>query len=291
MSISLAAAWRPRGELARFKRLYPELRRAYSRIVISLPPQVEGNLLEQLSEFSQVEIVVTEEWLSGRYAALERALTYSTEYIQYADFDRLIRWVETRPDEWLRTLEVIQTVDCLIIGRSDQAYRTHPQALIQTEKISNSVVSNLLDQVVDVSAGSKGFSRAAAGYIVANCEPVHPLGADAEWPLILKKAGFQLAYLAVDGLDWESADRFLGEAADSTRQRQAAQAYDSDPENWAHRVGVALEIVRSGFEAANREIEPSQVEYDRHAKLSVGTESLDAAEFNYEQVFEGWVNG
>ena len=89
MSISLAAAWRPRGELARFKRLYPELRRAYSRIVISLPPQVEGNLLEQLSEFSQVEIVVTEEWLSGRYAALERALTYSTEYIQYADFDRL----------------------------------------------------------------------------------------------------------------------------------------------------------------------------------------------------------
>lgn len=286
MSISLAAAWRPRGELARFKRLYSELRLAYSRIVISLPPQVEGDLIEQLSEFSQVEIVVTEEWLSGRYAALERALAYSTEYIQYADFDRLVRWVETRPDEWLRTLEVIQTADCLIIGRSDQAYRTHPEALIQTEKISNSVVSNLLDQVVDVSAGSKGFSKAAAGYIVANCEPLHPLGADAEWPLILKKAGFQVAYIAVDGLDWESADRFLGQAADSTRQRQAAQEYDSDPTNWEHRVGVALEIVKSGFDAANREIEPGRVEYDRQARMSVGTKSSDATEFNYESVFE-----
>ena len=111
MKISLAAAWRPRGELARFKRLYPELRRAYSSIVISLPPQAEEGLLEQLSEFSGVEVVVTEEWLSGRYAALKRALRYSTEYIQYADFDRLIRWVETQPEEWRRIIEVIKTVD------------------------------------------------------------------------------------------------------------------------------------------------------------------------------------
>lgn len=286
MTISLATAWRPRGEFARFKRLLPVLRRAYSSIIISLPPQIEENILEQLFELSQVETVVTEEWLSGRYAALERALTYSADYIQYADFDRLVRWIETQPEEWRRTLEAIQTVDCLIIGRTDEAYRTHPEALIQTEQISNLVVSNLLNQIVDVSAGSKGFSKAAAEYIVANCEPVHALGTDAEWPLMLKRAGFQVAYIAIDGLDWESADRFLEEAADSTGQRQAAQAYDSDPANWAHRVEVALEIVKSGFEVAHREIETIRIPIDPDKWSTPCSLPLGETEFNSESVFE-----
>ena len=286
MTITLAAAWRPRGELSRFKRLLPQLQHVYAEIVITLPPEVEKDVVEQLGELSQVKIIVTKDWSSGRFTALERALEKSCDYIQYADFDRLIRWVETRPDEWLRILEVIQSADCLIIGRSLDAYRTHPEALVQTEKISNSVVSNLLGQNVDVSAGSKGFSRKAAEYIIANCVPGHALGTDAEWPLMLKRAGYQVDYIAVDGLDWESADRFLAEAADSSSQRQAAQSYDSKPENWSHRVEVAIEIVQSGFEAANRDIEPGGVELNQEILISAGSNSLDELEFDYKTVFE-----
>jgi hypothetical protein len=145
----------------------------------------------------------------------------------------------------------------LIIGRSPDSYQTHPQALVQTEAISNQVISSLLGQNLDVSAGSKGFSRQAAEFIVANCEPGHALGTDAEWPLTLKKGGFRVDFVMVEGLDWESADRYRQQAADSQSQKDAAQAYDADPENWARRVAVAEEIIRLGLESMDREIRPT----------------------------------
>jgi len=153
-------------------------------------------------------------------------------------------------------LEAIRQQDFLIIGRSAASYQTHPQALIQTEAISNQVVSFLAGQRMDVSAGSKGFSRQAAEYLVANCEPGHALGTDAEWPLVLKRAGFKVCYVTVDGLDWESADRYRQKAADQLSQREAAENYDADPENWAMRVGVAMEIVQMGIRTVGKEINP-----------------------------------
>ena len=198
----------------------------------------------------------TPDWSGGRFKALQGALKLPSSHVQYADFDRLLRWVETKPAEWQKIIGKILEVDCLIIGRSDIAYQTHPQALIQTEAISNQVISHFLGIKVDVSAGSKGFSREAAEYIVANCEPGHALGTDAEWPMILKQAGFQVSYITADGLDWESADRYREEAADQLSQREAAENYDADPGNWAMRVGVAMEIVQMGIRTVGKEINP-----------------------------------
>jgi hypothetical protein len=181
--------------------------------------------------------------------------------VQYADFDRLLRWVETRPDEWREALQRAQRSDCLIIGRTEAAYRTHPQSLVQTEAISNRVVSHLLQMDVDVSAGSKILSREAARYLVKNCRPSngeeagHALGTDAEWPIILQRAGFRLDYMEINGLDWESADRYLEQAAGPDGQRRAAEEYDADPQNWARRVAVALEIVRCGLDSMEKHIE------------------------------------
>jgi hypothetical protein len=70
--------------------------------------------------------------------------------------------------------------------------------------------------------------------------------------VLLHRAGFTVDYVQVDGLDWESADRYQHAAAGQEGQRQAVEAYDSDPQNWAHRVAVAAEIVEAGLEAARR---------------------------------------
>ena len=64
----------------------------------------------------------------------------------------------------------------------------------------------------------------------------------------------QVDYLTVDGLDWESADRYRTEAADQHSQKEAADLYDADPQNWSRRMAVAMEIVRVGLETAAREI-------------------------------------
>jgi hypothetical protein len=182
------------------------------------------------------------------------ALETQCNHIHYADFDRLLRWVETRPEEWQRTVSAIQEADCLLVGRTPAAYATHPQALVQTEAISNRVISHLLGRPVDVSAGSKGFSRTAAAYVIANTIPGHALGTDGEWPVLLQRAGFRVDYISVDGLDWESADRFQEQAANPYSQRQAAGAYDADPQNWQHRIAVAMEIVHCGLVASERDL-------------------------------------
>jgi hypothetical protein len=105
---------------------------------------------------------------------------------------------------------------------------------------------------MDVSAGSKGFSRPVAEFISRHAVLNQPFGTDAEWPVLAKRAGFKVEYLEVDGLDWESADRFQEQAAGSEYQIKAAEAYDADPRHWAYRVEVAREIVQAGLEATRR---------------------------------------
>lgn len=283
MTIILATAWHPRGELGRFLKLMPLLQQAYSGISISLPPETDTELVHHLQELTQVEVVTTLDWSRGRSLALELALELPGTHIQYVDFDRLLRWVETSQGEWEDILREIQEYDCLIIGRSAGSYQTHPQALIQTEAISNLVVSHLVGQPLDVSAGSKGFSRKACEYLVANCEPGHALGTDAEWPLILKRAGFQVNSVSVDGLDWESADRFREEAADHQSQKKEAEIYDADPQNWSRRVAVAMEIVQVGFETVNRKLTP----LSGQKGLDLGfLNTPDQEGFDFEAVFD-----
>lgn len=286
MNTALASAWHPRGELDRFLGLLPQLQGAFSGIHITLPPETGEEIYQRLQDLPKVSATLTPDWSWGRFIALEGALTYPCSHIQYADFDRLLRWVETRPAEWLTILDRIIDEDCLIIGRSARAYQTHPKALIQTEAISNRVVSQILGQEVDVSAGAKGFSREAAEFIMANCVPGHALGTDAEWPIVLQRAGFRVAYVAADGLDWESADRYREKAAGEFDQQAAADEYDSHPDNWAQRLEVAQEIISKGYEAAVRQLVTQGPEDRRRPLGTRQTIAIKDEHFDFESVFD-----
>lgn len=248
MTLSLASAWRPRGELPRCKKHLALLNEAYAQIAISLPPDVDREIVRALEALG-VCTSVTQDWSHGRHAALQKALESSADFVHYVDFDRLLHWVETRPSEWGGVVAKIPTTDCLIVGRTERAYQTHPQTLVQTEAISNAVVSHLLGRTMDVSAGSKAFSRRAAEYLMEHSVPGRALGTDSEWTLLLHHAGFRIDYVQVDGLDWESADQFSEAVADEIAQKRAAEAYDADPKHWAHRVEIAMEIVQSALDA------------------------------------------
>lgn len=257
MNIALASAWHPRGELSRFINIIPQLENVYTSIAISLPPGTDLAGLKPLQEQAKITLLVTHDWSWGRHAALRAAMDSSPGTVHYADFDRLVRWVETRPEEWRHCLERIPEADCTIVERSEKAWDSHPQVLRQTERIANLFMSHFLGRVYDLSAGSKGFSRRAARFILANSpeiegKPGRALGTDAEWPLLLYRGGFGLQSLQVDGLDWESADRYKEQAVSYDDQRLAAQAYDADPHNWQDRLRIAQEIIESGLEAAHR---------------------------------------
>lgn len=254
MSIILASTWHPRGETKRFRKLYPLLASLYQQIVIVVPPQTHAGLVLSLRLYERTHVVAVEHWAAGRYEALKQAAQLDGQAIHYADMDRLIRWAETRPEELKRVVSRLDEYDCLVIGRSRLAYDTHPQSLVKTEALSNQVFSHILGKELDISAGSKSFSKAAADFIVANSEPVGALGTDSEWVVLARRGGYLIDYVMVDGLDWESADQYANVAADDTMQRKAAAEYDADPENWKHRVAVAHEIINMGLEALKRPI-------------------------------------
>lgn len=254
MTVALAAAWYPRGELSRFLRLMPRLKEVYSHIVVSLPPEACSEVQDRLEAQQALSFTVSPDWSWGRHIALGKAYETGAAHIHYADLDRLLRWVEVFPHEWQHIVKTLQEHDCLIVGRTAIAYSTHPQALVQTEAISNLVFSKLLGKAIDLSAGSKGFSRRAVEFILSNTAPGRALGTDAEWPVVLQRGGFTIESIFVDGLDWESADRYRDHAADPASQRSAADTYDADPLNWARRVQVAYEIVQAGLEAMERKL-------------------------------------
>lgn len=257
MTIGLTTTWNPRGELVRFEKLLPLLKQTYQGIVISFPPHADHGIIRRFTQGSfsrhaDLMVFVNHDWSAGRYMALRGGIQFPVDHVQYADMDRLLRWVEVFPHDWQQAVQAIQQTDCLILGRTQVAYATHPQNMIQTEALSNCVVSNLLGQPVDVSAGTKGFSRQAVEYLLAHTQPGKAFGTDAEWPILLKRGGFQVDYLALDSLDWETADRFQDQAASVANQRSTAQKSDADPHNWEFRIQVAGEIIEVAFEAASK---------------------------------------
>lgn len=253
--ITLAATFNPRGEIPRFKTLLPQLQAVYAAIVISLPPAADHADLETLQGLPGISTIVNQQWGDGRYNALKLALATDPDHIQYADLDRLIRWVETRPAEWLRTLADIQQSDCLVIGRTAAAWDTHPRAMFETERIINMIFSQVIGRQMDFGAGSKGFSRRAAEFIMGQIEPGRALGADTEWIVLLHRAGFAVGHVEVDGLDWEIPDQYQDAAADRERQRAMAVQYDADAKHWRRRVAVAHEIIEAGLAAMLRPLD------------------------------------
>jgi hypothetical protein len=254
MTIALAATYNPRGEIPRLQRLYSHIQSAYSNIVISLPPTAALDEIAQIKSLPGAQTIVNEDWSRGRYASLHVAFETGADYIHYADLDRLIRWIETRPDEWGQTLERIQQSDCLVIGRTEAAWATHPQVMIQVEKMINSTFSYLLGQDLDFGAGSKSFSHAAVGIILVNSQPQNALGTDVEWPILLHRAGFKVEGVLVDGLDWEIPDQYQDYAADLARQQQIAVEYDADLNHWTQRVNDTVNVFGAGLDALQREL-------------------------------------
>lgn len=251
-SVCLALAWEPRGEHERLERLFPLLMQWYAGMVVCTPPNPAPEALGVLRSLPGVQIGARDKWGSGRMVALDLALRTGADFIHYVDGDRLIRWVEVYPDELRRTVEAVRTADYLVLGRTPAAMATHPQALQKTETVINDLFSHFLGQPLDLCGGSKGLSRAAVEFLLGNADLEHGLGSDAEWAVLLHRGGFPIHSLLVDGLDWETADRYLPQAADAETQRRLADAYDTDPAHWEFRTQLLAEIVRAGLAALTR---------------------------------------
>lgn len=231
MDTVLACTGYPQRELTQLQQLIPQLAEVYAAVVFSVPPDLTKDEINALEVMPKSAVVVNVEWSQGRHAAIRKALETPAMHIHYADLDRLLHWIETHPEEWRRVVSRISTTDCLIIGRTDAAFQTHPQALQQTERIINAVFSHVLGRTVDLGGGSRGFSRQAVQFLMAHSVCRRSWCTDSEWVMLLYQAGFKVEYVAVDGL----------------ASPGYPTTYDTDARRWEFRVNVALDIIQSGL--------------------------------------------
>jgi hypothetical protein len=160
VGVTLACAWRPRGEVGRWLRLRSRLDELYERVVVAAPLDADAAQMAEAARAIGYPLRVAPARFRTRYTALEMTSEGAGGHVHYADGDRLPHWAETAPDELARVLRGIGEADVLIIGRSPAALAAHPLALQDTEAIINAVASHLLGMAVDVGGGSRGLSAA-----------------------------------------------------------------------------------------------------------------------------------
>lgn len=179
----------------------------------------------------------------ARRATLQLGLNTGLPFILYLDGDVSLHWVERYPDELAQVKQAIQDWDFTILGRTRRAWEARPATMRQPEAIVNQVYALVSGQHWDAQAGARGLSRQAAQAILAGC-PDEEISTDVTWPLFIqKRTELSLGYLAVDGPDYETAEKFRQAVQAAGGAAQWMAALEQDPHEWYRRMKLAcLEI-------------------------------------------------
>jgi hypothetical protein len=244
MTIALASTHHdPEGLLnEQARRLLPRLRELYSQLVVTLTSATHPDTVALLRAHHVVVIDKADAAQDthrtlGRWRrrAVEVALqNQNSTHAHLCDFDRVLHWVEYYPDELCHTLAQLTQYDFMVLGRTPRAFASHPRVQRDTESIINHAFRLAFGQAWDVTAASRGLSRRASETIVTGCDD-DTIGNDCSWPLYLNRVdGFRLGYLATEGLEFETLDRFTPEVAATWIGRM-----DHSLAEWARRLALA----------------------------------------------------
>lgn len=160
-------------------------------------------------------------------------------YIHLCDFDRVLHWIEFHPAELKAVLDWLPTYDFVVLGRTKQAFQSHPRVQRHTERIINFAFAQQSGDSWDVTAASRGISRRAAELLAAKSSD-DTIGNDCTWPLLLRSVpGMTLGYWPTNGLEFETADRYADEVAAAGGIEAWKARIDSDLHAWEMRLELA----------------------------------------------------
>ncbi|MBC8077705.1 MAG: hypothetical protein H7Y32_16635 [Chloroflexales bacterium] len=174
----------------------------------------------------------------ARREVVKQALEMSAELIHLCDFDRALHWAEFYPDELAGVIAQLGSHDFTVLGRTQRAFETHPQVQRDTERIINALFAAAYGQPWDVTAASRGLTRAAAEWLTQHSDD-DTIGNDCSWPLLLRRTPMRAGHLATEGLEFETADRFADAIAAAGGRAQWIAQIDADPRAWAMRLELA----------------------------------------------------
>jgi hypothetical protein len=237
----------PDGRLyAQTARVLPLLVRMFDMIAVQATHATEERAIALLSSAGARVRRETTDHLIGldvlgraRRAAVEWALDQGAPTILFCDFDRALHWAEYYPDELAHVAARLAGNDFTVLGRTARAFATHPRIQRDTEAVVNHVYATVSGRGWDVTAAARGLSRRGAAAILAGC-PDESIGTDVSWPLFIDRAGgLTLGYMATEGLEFETADRYTDEVAAAGGLERWIAQLDADPRRWIERLELA----------------------------------------------------
>jgi hypothetical protein len=182
---------------------------------------------------------------AARRLALQTAFEAGHETFFYCDFDRWLHWAGRFPEELAalpgRLLSRRPRPWYVCLGRTRRAFATHPYVQRTTERATNRAASLALGRRLDATAGACWLTRAGAALILPRSTEATN-ATDLEWPALVYRAeGRRLAYLATEGLEFETAEFHAREVAAQGGLAAWERAQYERPEVWRARLGLAAD--------------------------------------------------
>ncbi len=226
----------------------------YARVYIRATGETDGRLLQMLRARGAAVIAgpASEPGAGARIGearreALRAACAESHQSFLYCDFDRWLHWAGSHAEELLALPGRIAARHprpwYVVLGRTARAFATHPLVQQVAERATNHALSLAIGRRLDATAGACWLSREGAALILReSSEPTN--ATDLEWPaLIYRAAPRRLAYVANEGLEFETAEFFAAEIAAAGGAAQWQHRHYDQPDVWRDRLRLAADSV------------------------------------------------
>lgn len=189
----------------------PKITALFDEVYLCISDQTQPSVIAACREdFANIKVIKKRGAADARRQVLQFALSSTTQRqeMMYCDFDRVITWLKLYPEELGEVVHRFASHfphEYVVVGRTPEAFETHPAAWKDTEMITNkmSALAFGIDGL-DITAGAAIFSRNAGERIAAFSKATHT---DCEWPKIIQDNGGSLGEIKVDGLSYLEINR------------------------------------------------------------------------------------
>lgn len=177
---------------------------------------------------------------------------FDSQKIFHIDFDRLLHWIHSYPDELADVLENNSDVEFLHIGRTPRAYSTHPKTQKKTEVIVNEFGSKILgfNETKDIMSLCYILTK-NLGERLLRVNNFTTAGFFGSWPIYLWNWAKTKRHIGVEGHEWETPDRFKEEISNIGYEEWIKQFQTAD--EWHKRVKFLHESLLELAECAKFE--------------------------------------
>ena len=227
----------------------------YGRRIVVATKGTSQTVIDTLEESGWAVILprsnVGVEFISdSRLRAIRAGVEAGADHVHLVDTDRVLHWAAHYPDELREVVSHIPALDFTIIGRTSRALQTHPRNQVETEVIANRVFSLIYGKDVDITAASRGVSKAAVE-VLAKYSRGRFFDNDSEWPTILFcRGGLSMGYVEAEGLEWETRLKREQMTLPDGERVDVKDYYEGNPESWVYRLMLAHRIARTALETS-----------------------------------------